>query len=97
MKYFNYFILTLIIYGMVFTRGYKSNFEFDIKTSAISAIDLLSKDSSDIHQIIYDYQSQIEYALDWRVKAVKTYKNLSGKAVLKASDIKYLNFAAHKY
>lgn len=97
MKSINYFILTFIIYGIVFTRDYESNFEFDSKTSSISAIDLLSRDSLDTHQIIYEYQPQIEYALVWRVRAVKTYKNLSEKSVLKAADINYLNFAAHKY
>ncbi|HIC38562.1 MAG TPA: hypothetical protein EYO79_03715, partial [Candidatus Marinimicrobia bacterium] len=47
--------------------------------------------------LIYNYQPQIEYALVWRVRAVRTYSALSEKSVLKASDINYLNYAANRY
>ncbi|MDP5957811.1 MAG: YiiX/YebB-like N1pC/P60 family cysteine hydrolase, partial [Candidatus Marinimicrobia bacterium] len=44
-----------------------------------------------------NYQPQIEYALVWRVRAIRTYSALSEKSVLKASDINYLNYAANRY
>ena len=50
-----------------------------------------------MHEVIYNYQPQIEYALVWRVRAIRTYSALSEKSVLKASDINYLNYAANRY
>lgn len=70
---------------------------FDELISSLSAVELLVEDTSDIHELIYDFQPQIEYALVWRVRAVNTYEALSKKSVLKASDINYLNYAANRY
>ena len=93
-NYLNIFILSISI---VAGQNIDPNVEFDKQASAISAIDLLTNDQSDLHILIYDYQPQIEYALVWRVRAIRTYAALNKKDVLKASDINYLNYAANRY
>jgi len=92
-------ILTILILGIsvINSQGIDPNNEFERAASSISAIDLLTTDNMDIHETIYNYQPQIEYALVWRVRAVNTYKALWEKKVLKASDTNYLNYAATRY
>ena len=92
-------ILTILILGIsvINSQVINPNNEFERAASSISAIDLLTTDNMDIHETIYNYQPQIEYALVWRVRAVNTYKALWEKKVLKASDTNYLNYAAIRY
>lgn len=92
-------ILTILILGIsvINSQVIDPNNEFERAASSISAIDLLTTDNMDIHETIYNYQPQIEYALVWRVRAVNTYKALWEKKVLKASDTNYLNYAATRY
>ncbi len=96
----NYFtILTIFILQITIldSQDIDPNEEFDRIALSISAIEMLTSDNLDIHETIYNYQPQIEYALVWRVRAVNTYNALGEKAVLKASDITYLNYAATRY
>ena len=48
------------------------NFIFDQNANSRSAIDLIEEDTIDIGEVIYTYQSQIEYALTWRSIAIET-------------------------
>ncbi|MFQ6678291.1 MAG: YiiX/YebB-like N1pC/P60 family cysteine hydrolase [Fidelibacterota bacterium] len=89
--------ITIIFVSFGISQQDDPNVEFERIASAISAIDLLTRENVDIHETIYDYQPQIEYALVWRVRAIRTYLTLSEKDVLKASDINYLNYAATRY
>lgn len=88
-----------MIFCMSFVNSQQDdpNVEFDKISSSISAIDLLTRETVDIHEIIFNFQPQIEYALVWRVRAIRTFLELSKKDVLKASDINYLNYAATRY
>ena len=98
MKYYSLTILIFLLFNaFVISQNIDPNIEFDEKVSSISAVEWLKSDNIDIHEMIFNYQPQIEYALVWRVRAVRTYSTLSEKSVLKASDINYLNYAANRY
>jgi len=98
MKYYSLNILIFLLFNaFVISQNIDPNIEFDEKVSSISAVEWLKSDNIDIHEMIFNYQPQIEYALVWRVRAVRTYSALSEKSVLKASDINYLNYAANRY
>ena len=98
MKYYSLNILIFLLFNaFVISQNIDPNIEFDEKVSSISAVEWLKSDNVDMHDLIYNYQPQIEYALVWRVRAVRTYSALSEKSVLKASDINYLNYAANRY
>ena len=98
MKYYSLNILIFLLFNaFVISQNVDPNIEFDEKVSSISAVEWLKSDNVDMHDLIYNYQPQIEYALVWRVRAVRTYSALSEKSVLKASDINYLNYAANRY
>ncbi len=98
MKYYSLNILIFLLFNaFVISQNIDPNIEFDEKVSSISAVEWLKSDNIDMHYLIYNYQPQIEYALVWRVRAVRTYSALSEKSVLKASDINYLNYAANRY
>ena len=98
MKYYSLNILIFLLFNaFVISQNIDPNIEFDEKVSSISAVEWLKSDNVDMHDLIYNYQPQIEYALVWRVRAVRTYSILSEKSVLKASDINYLNYAANRY
>ncbi len=98
MKYYSLTILIFLLFNaFVISQNIDPNIEFDEKVSSISAVEWLKSDNVDMHDLIYNYQPQIEYALVWRVRAVRTYSALSEKSVLKASDINYLNYAANRY
>jgi len=90
-------ILFLLFIAFAYPQDINPNTAFDVRVSSISAIDWLQSDNVDVHDMIYNYQPQIEYALVWRIRAVRTYSALSEKDVLKASDINYLNYAANRY
>ena len=93
-----YFILTLILLtSSLLPKSFISNAEFEKTISSISAIEALKNDTTDISQIINAYHTDIEYALTWRVRAVKTYQSLYKKEVLMGADIDYLNYATHRY
>lgn len=96
-KYFTILAIFFFGFSITYSQYIDPNDEFDRIASSISAIDLLTTDNFDIHETIYNYQPQIEYALVWRVRAVNTYSALQKKDVLKASDINYLNYAATRY
>ncbi|MEE1507208.1 MAG: hypothetical protein V1256_09690, partial [Candidatus Neomarinimicrobiota bacterium] len=87
------FSIYFFFIGFVNSQNIDPNTAFDQKVSSVSAIDWLKTDNIDVHEVIYNYQPQIEYALVWRVRAIRTYSALSEKSVLKASDINYLNYA----
>lgn len=91
------FSIYFFFIGFVNSQNIDPNTAFDQKVSSVSAIDWLKTDNIDVHEVIYNYQPQIEYALVWRVRAIRTYSALSEKSVLKASDINYLNYAANRY
>jgi len=91
------FSIYFFFIGFVNSQNIDPNTAFDQKVSSVSAIDWLKTDNLDVHEVIYNYQPQIEYALVWRVRAIRTYSALSEKSVLKASDINYLNYAANRY
>ncbi|MBC8323209.1 MAG: hypothetical protein H8E70_06545 [Candidatus Marinimicrobia bacterium] len=91
-----YYIIILTL-SISFGQSIDPNTAFDQKVSSISALDWLKSDNVDVSDMIYNYQPQIEYALVWRIRAVRTYSALSEKDVLKASDINYLNYAANRY
>ena len=98
MKYYSLNILIFLLFNaFVISQNVDPNIKFDEKVSSISAVEWLKSDNVDMHDLIYNYQPQIEYALVWRVRAVRTYSALSEKSVLKASDINYLNYAANRY
>ena len=98
MKYYSLTILIFLLFNaFVISQNVDPNIKFDEKVSSISAVEWLKSDNVDMHDLIYNYQPQIEYALVWRVRAVRTYSALSEKSVLKASDINYLNYAANRY
>ena len=98
MKYYSLNILLFLLFNaFVISQNVDPNIKFDEKVSSISAVEWLKSDNVDMHDLIYNYQPQIEYALVWRVRAVRTYSALSEKSVLKASDINYLNYAANRY
>ena len=98
MKYYSLNILIFLLFNaFVISQNVDPNIKFDEKVSSISAVEWLKSDNVDMHDLIYNYQPQIEYALVWRVRAVRTYSALSQKSVLKASDINYLNYAANRY
>ena len=97
MKNHCYLKKILLSISIIFCQNIDSNIAFDQKVSSVSAIDWLKTDNLDVHEVIYNYQPQIEYALVWRVRAIRTYSALSEKSVLKASDINYLNYAANRY
>ena len=98
MKYYSLNILIFLLFNaFVISQNIDPNIEFDEKVSSVSAVEWLKSDNVDMHDLIYNYQPQIEYALVWRVRAVRTYSALSEKSVLKASDINYLNYAANRY
>ena len=98
MKYYSLNILIFLLFNaFVISQNVDPNIKFDEKASSISAFEWLKSDNVDMHDLIYNYQPQIEYALVWRVRAVRTYSALSEKSVLKASDINYLNYAANRY
>jgi hypothetical protein len=98
MKYYSLNILIFLLFNaFVISQNIDPNIEFDEKVSSVSAVEWLKSDNIDIHEMIFNYQPQIEYALVWRVRAVRTYSALSEKSVLKASDINYLNYAANRY
>jgi hypothetical protein len=98
MKYYSLNILIFLLFNaFVISQNIDPNIKFDEKVSSISAVEWLKSDNVDMHDLIYNYQPQIEYALVWRVRAVRTYSALSEKSVLKASDINYLNYAANRY
>ena len=98
MKYYSLNILIFLLFNaFVISQNVDPNIKFDEKVSSISAVEWLKSDNVDMHDLIYNYQPQIEYALVWRVRAVRTYSSLSEKSVLKASDINYLNYAANRY
>ena len=97
MKNHCYLKKILLSISIIFCQNIDPNIAFDQKVSSVSAIDWLKTDNLDVHEVIYNYQPQIEYALVWRVRAIRTYSALSEKSVLKASDINYLNYAANRY
>ncbi|MDP7564695.1 MAG: hypothetical protein QF794_01070, partial [Candidatus Marinimicrobia bacterium] len=97
MKNHYYLKKILLSISIIFCQNIDPNTAFDQKVSSVSAIDWLKTDNLDVHEVIYNYQPQIEYALVWRVRAIRTYSALSEKSVLKASDINYLNYAANRY
>ncbi|MAD51810.1 MAG: YiiX/YebB-like N1pC/P60 family cysteine hydrolase [Candidatus Marinimicrobia bacterium] len=97
MKNHYYLKKILLSISIIFCQNIDPNIAFDQKVSSVSAIDWLKTDNIDVHEVIYNYQPQIEYALVWRVRAIRTYSALSEKSVLKASDINYLNYAANRY
>ena len=98
MKYYSLNILIFLLFNaFVISQNVDPNIKFDEKVSSVSAVEWLKSDNVDMHDLIYNYQPQIEYALVWRVRAVRTYSALSEKSVLKASDINYLNYAANRY
>ena len=98
MKYYSLNILIFLLFNaFVISQNIDPNIEFDEKVSSVSAVEWLKSDNIDIHEMIFNYQPQIEYALVWRVRSVRTYSILSEKSVLKASDINYLNYAANRY
>ena len=97
MKNHYYLKKILLSISIIFCQNIDPNIAFDQKVSSVSAIDWLKTDNLDVHEVIYNYQPQIEYALVWRVRAIRTYSALSEKSVLKASDINYLNYAANRY
>ena len=97
MKNHCYLKKILLSISIIFCQNIDPNIAFDQKVSSVSAIDWLKTDNIDVHEVIYNYQPQIEYALVWRVRAIRTYSALSEKSVLKASDINYLNYAANRY
>ena len=98
MKYYSLNILIFLLFNaFVISQNVDPKIKFDEKVSSISAVKWLKSDNVDMHDLIYNYQPQIEYALVWRVRAVRTYSALSEKSVLKASDINYLNYAANRY
>ncbi len=96
-KYFTTLTIFFLGFTIIYSQYIDPNEEFERIASSISAIDFLTTDNIDIHETIYNYQPQIEYALVWRVRAIRTYSALSEKSVLKASDINYLNYAANRY
>ncbi len=96
-KYFTTLTIFFLGFTIIYSQYIDPNEEFERIASSISAIDFLTTDNIDIHETIYNYQPQIEYALVWRVRAIRTYSTLSEKSVLKASDINYLNYAANRY
>ena len=73
------------------------NFIFDQNANSRSAIELMENDTIDIGDVIYNYQSQIEYALTWRSIAIETYEKFNKKEVLTAADLNYLNYAIEQY
>jgi hypothetical protein len=73
------------------------NFIFDQNANSRSAIALIENDTIDIGDVIYNYQSQIEYALTWRSIAIETYEKFNKKDVLTAADLNYLNYAIKQY
>lgn len=96
-RFFKIIIIATLGLSLVYTQDNDPNDEFDRMSSSMSAIDMLTTDSVDIHETIYNYQSVIEDALVWRVRAIQTYADFSTKKVLKASEINYLNYAVIKY
>lgn len=83
-KYFTILAIFFFGFSITYSQYIDPNDEFDRIASSISAIDLLTTDNFDIHETIYNYQPQIEYALVWRVRAVNTYSALQKKDVLKS-------------
>lgn len=94
---FRKYYIVILSLSISFGQSIDPNTAFDQKVSSISALDWLKSDNVDVSDMIYNYQPQIEYALVWRIRAVRTYSALSEKDVLKASDINYLNYAANRY
>ena len=89
--------MLILLTSSLLPKSFISNADFEKTISSISAIEALKNDTTDISQIINAYHTDIEYALTWRVRAVKTYQSLYKKEVLMGADIDYLNYAAHRY
>ena len=92
-KGFIYFLLV----QFSFAQQSDLNFIFDQNANARSAIELIQTDTTNVGDVIYSYQSQIEYALTWRSIAIQTYESFSGKEVLLGADLNYLNYAVVEY
>ncbi len=90
-------ILILLSITLVNAQEVNVNFIFDQNANSRSAIDLIENDTIDIGDVIYNYQSQIEYALTWRSIAIETYEKFNKKDVLTAADLNYLNYAIEQY
>ena len=82
---------------MIRAQEVNINFIFDQNANSHSAINLIENDTVDIGEVIYNYQSQIEYALTWRSIAIETYEKFNKKDVLTAADLNYLNYAIEEY
>ena len=90
-------IIILLSITLVNAQEVNVNFIFDQNANSRSAIDLIENDTIDIGDVIYNYQSQIEYALTWRSIAIETYEKFNKKDVLTAADLNYLNYAIEQY
>ncbi|MBT7525038.1 MAG: hypothetical protein HN653_05120 [Candidatus Marinimicrobia bacterium] len=91
--------LTLVLLSFISLSAQEKNinFIFDQNANSRSAIELMENDTIDIGDVIYNYQSQIEYALTWRSIAIETYEKFNKKEVLTAADLNYLNYAIEQY
>lgn len=91
--------ITLVFLFLIPISGQEVNinFIFDQNANSRSAIELIENDTIDIGDVIYNYQSQIEYALTWRSIAIETYEKFNKKDVLTAADLNYLNYAIKQY
>lgn len=92
-------MISLILLSLTLANAQEVNvnFIFDQNANSRSAIDLIEKDTIDIGEVIYTYQSQIEYALTWRSIAIETYEKFNNKDVLTGADLNYLNYAIEQY
>ena len=87
----------LISLTLIRAQEVNVNFIFDQNANSHSAINLIENDTVDIGEVIYNYQSHIEYALTWRSIAIETYEKFNKKDVLTAADLNYLNYAIEEY
>ncbi|MBT4785168.1 MAG: hypothetical protein HOO21_07415, partial [Candidatus Marinimicrobia bacterium] len=73
--------LTLVLLSFISLSAQEKNinFIFDQNANSRSAIELMENDTIDIGDVIYNYQSQIEYALTWRSIAIETYEKFNKK------------------
>jgi len=63
MKYYSLNILIFLLFNaFVISQNVDPNIKFDEKVSSISAVEWLKSDNVDMHDLIYNYQPQIEYA-----------------------------------